>query len=206
MCVNSPNDSLCVSYRVKSMSSSKNSITSHSSSLWSGAIVCFCFLSNPFWAASCPRLQTKGSAAPARSDKTEPGLGSPAPRPQLHCLITKRATEMEGRTPRAPSEPRSGPAAPGGPEASRECLGGRGHHVPPGRASLPSPASETTPAREQSQHRWEEFKGWKLRRPQPVSGRACRFPGAALPPEREPARLSPTLIARKALTREKGLI
>lgn len=61
------------------MSSPKNSITSHSSYLWREAIVCFCLLSNPFSIASCPRLQTKGSVAPARSDETEAGFEHPAP-------------------------------------------------------------------------------------------------------------------------------
>lgn len=107
---------LSVSHRVKSMSSQKNPIISHSSYLWCKAIVCFCLLSNPFPIASCPRLQTKGSVAPARSDKTELAL---KPQLVLAPLWLHRATEIKGRvcmtqtlslvtseSPRSTSQPR----------------------------------------------------------------------------------------------------
>lgn len=97
MCVNSPNDSLCVSYRVKSMSSPKNPITSHSSHL--RARLCLLLSPiKPFYTASCPRLQTKGSAAPARSDETEPGFESPA-WPQPCPLLSSTAKQGRAQLP-----------------------------------------------------------------------------------------------------------
>lgn len=96
------------------MSSPKHSITSHSSYLWREPIVCFCLLSNPFSFASCPRLQTKGSVAPARSDETAPCC-EPRRCPRLCSVIIKRMKETKGhaRSPQTPPHQQV-PEAPSG--------------------------------------------------------------------------------------------
>lgn len=149
------------------MSSPKNSITSHSSYLWSEAIVCFCLLSNPFRAASGPRLQTKGSVAPARSDETKPGfetLGSPPSASLFHYEASEgnektRATNAHliaaGDSPSA-ARVRGAGGPRGHPRASPRARAGSPW---PGRPASPasrrSPAVETASAAKASPRRRE---------------------------------------------------
>lgn len=133
-----------MSHRVKSMSSQKNPITSHSSYLWSKAIVCFCLLSNPFPIASCPRLQTKGSMAPARSDET---AGSETLAGPGSSVIAQQVTEIKGCvhatqtlsliTSECPHSTTQARWHWVDPKPTQVNLHGQGHHTPWAAAPVP---------------------------------------------------------------------